>query len=452
MSQRRRGRWLLWAVGLAVVALPPLYLFLWAGGTDLRRARAELDAADPGWRLDDLLAAQQAALPPADQNALVLADEVPPWGLLPAAYQEWAKAHTDHRSWLPERDLNRLPGLDSAAAVDAWRAARPALDLARRIRHTPAGGVVVAVPDNAFDTRFVHLDTAGQVIQLLSFDAAVSAVRNDQDRALESIRATLNLARAVDGPFLLTAHFRLSFNGRAVRDLERVMALTEPRAGLPELQAALLAEADAGAVAAGLRGGRAAADREFASIEDGQIGLRPVLAGVGGGIGPQAVVEAVRYRPYLRVDHARTLRLFTALIEVARQPPGEWTAGANAVPAPPADGKHVLSRWYHTQATKLLQTGLHDQANLRTAAIAVACERFRQAHGRWPDTLTELVPAYLTAVPTDPYDGQPLRLRRTADGLMVYAVGPDGVAPRKEIGFRLWDVDRRRAAPAPDAP
>lgn len=63
-------------------------------------------------------------------------------------------------------------------------------------------------------------------------------------------------------------------------------------------------------------------------------------------------------------------------------------------------------------------------AGLANAQAAVAIERWRLAHpDRLPDTLAELVPAYLTAVPLDPYDGQPVRYKKLPVGYVVYSVG-----------------------------
>ena len=54
-------------------------------------------------------------------------------------------------------------------------------------------------------------------------------------------------------------------------------------------------------------------------------------------------------------------------------------------------------------------------------------ERFRIAHdGKLPSALAELVPQYLAAVPTDPFDGKPLRFRPLAKGFVVYSLGEDG--------------------------
>ena len=67
-------------------------------------------------------------------------------------------------------------------------------------------------------------------------------------------------------------------------------------------------------------------------------------------------------------------------------------------------------------------------------------------------------------VPTDPYDGLPLRYLRTADGVVVYSVGPDrsdnqGNLVRNakptdgtDVGFQLWDVAKRRQPPGAGGP
>ena len=58
---------------------------------------------------------------------------------------------------------------------------------------------------------------------------------------------------------------------------------------------------------------------------------------------------------------------------------------------------------------------------------------------------------FLDAVPRDPYDGKPLRLRQAAGGVIIYSVGPDLVdnngridrdnpnASGTDLGFQLWD-------------
>jgi hypothetical protein len=102
------------------------------------------------------------------------------------------------------------------------------------------------------------------------------------------------------------------------------------------------------------------------------------------------------------------------------------------------------------------------RAQLLSAAVALAAERFRRQQHRWPASLAELVPTYLNAVPTDPFDLQPLRFKKLTDGIVIYSVGDDGVddggqvlprtrQPRPpDIGVRLWDVAHRRQPPPTD--
>jgi hypothetical protein len=97
------------------------------------------------------------------------------------------------------------------------------------------------------------------------------------------------------------------------------------------------------------------------------------------------------------------------------------------------------------------------EALFRAATAALAAEQYRRANSRWPGTLDELVPQFLTAVPRDPFDGRPLNLARRPDGLAIYAVGPDGTDDGGDVpggyrqgrddGVRLWDVGFRRQPP-----
>ena len=62
---------------------------------------------------------------------------------------------------------------------------------------------------------------------------------------------------------------------------------------------------------------------------------------------------------------------------------------------------------------------------MRTAQTALAIERYRLAVGSLPDALTDLVPAYLDAVPTDPFDGNEMRYKKLETGFVVYSIDED---------------------------
>ncbi len=66
--------------------------------------------------------------------------------------------------------------------------------------------------------------------------------------------------------------------------------------------------------------------------------------------------------------------------------------------------------------------------------VAIALECFRRERNTYPASLSELVPEFLSALPPDQYDGQPIKYRVTDDrGPLLYSVGND----REDNGGRL---------------
>jgi hypothetical protein len=65
-------------------------------------------------------------------------------------------------------------------------------------------------------------------------------------------------------------------------------------------------------------------------------------------------------------------------------------------------------------------------AQVQTAQTALAVERYRLAQGKLPERLDQLVPQFLSVVPDDPFNGQPLRYKLLEIGYVIYSVGKDG--------------------------
>lgn len=59
----------------------------------------------------------------------------------------------------------------------------------------------------------------------------------------------------------------------------------------------------------------------------------------------------------------------------------------------------------------------------QSADTGLAALRYRQAHQKWPDSLQQLVPAFLPQVPVDPYNGKELLFQATPTEFKVYSVG-----------------------------
>lgn len=66
----------------------------------------------------------------------------------------------------------------------------------------------------------------------------------------------------------------------------------------------------------------------------------------------------------------------------------------------------------------------YTQTILQSLGTACAVERYRLAHGRLPEALQYLVPAFLASVPADPLTGQPLHYKLTDTGsALIYGTG-----------------------------
>ncbi len=73
------------------------------------------------------------------------------------------------------------------------------------------------------------------------------------------------------------------------------------------------------------------------------------------------------------------------------------------------------------------QATVRVKLNADAVQVALAVIRYQRQHGQWPESLDALVGTFVERVPTDPYDGQPLRYRLQDDGFVIYSVGVNGV-------------------------
>jgi hypothetical protein len=240
--------------------------------------------------------------------------------------------------------------------------------------------------------------------------------------------------------------------------LERVLAQGEPSAAeLKKMQELLEAEAAEPLLVIATRGERASTHELMNVLKSREVKLSPALGNPGGG-GSDTFLDLAA--PTLaRASHGRMLRLMTELVEIAKLPPEQQEEPAKALEekVKQARAKYdVIIALLMPAFLKVGEAYRRDQAYLRCAIVAVAAERYRRDYGKWPTKIDELAPEYLKAVPTDPYDGQPLRYKRLEDGAVVYSVGPDKqddggarnrhntLAKGIDYPFRLWDVSKRR--------
>lgn len=447
----------------------------YAAERELRQIIAELDEAEPnGWRIHEIEA--QRAVPPNDRNSALTIQTVhkrlppnwpvrrpatippvnpPPEGV-PFSLPQPPRPSFDERvSQLP-LDLQLDEELTSELREGLERAF-VALAEAQVIADQPAGRFPLNYA-GGWLAMVLSSQEARTAASLLRLETALWAQDGYSDHAVRSTRGVLNCARAVgDEPTLISMLIRIAIQAIALRSLERVLAQGQPSpVELADFQRLLEDEAAQPLLWLALRGERALMHETLNDLVAGKVNA----AQLGGAAGPSFVdrVEGKVLSIGAPGANARLLRLMTERIEIARRPVEEHAGRMKSLPPLRKQGgaSGILVALLLPAIDKVGEAFVRSQAMLRCGITAIAAERYRQAQGRWPATLAELVEAkLLDAVPLDPFDGAPLRLRRTSEGVVVYAIGFDGKDnggnlndnPRisgADLGFRLWNLEWRR--------
>jgi serine/threonine protein kinase len=417
---------------------------------ELLQVVAELDRLEPGWRLEQIEAAREEV--PEAENAAVHVRAVT--RLLPA---DWPAGELA-RTWSNAYELSpasRFEERQVAALREELQKRGPAVAEGLRLADKPRGRHAVKWSRDGLSTLVKHAQDCRPVATLLGMEAAVRSHDGDADGALTACRAVLNSGRSVGTePIFVSQLVRQALLWQSVRIAERVLAHGEPSdPALVALQQLLEDEATHPALRIGARGDRGGLHWAMSAFEAGdlrpehfqvnRVGEREATAG------PMPPAALRRAHIWLLRDSTRFVRFADLSDPEIAARHGEWDKSARDIP-PEVRQLELVSEY-----GKVYRVYLRAVATARCAATAIAVFRYRQSHGRWPDSLSELVGQGLRAVPADPYDGQPLRYRRLADGVVVYAVGPDrvddgGVLDYKDperlggdVGVRLWNVARR---------
>jgi hypothetical protein len=459
VKPRRRWRWLRW-LGLALVGLAASL----AGkaiynhhrvSLALEEALAELDAADPGWRLADIEAAREK-VPEAENSARVV---VAAAKLLP---ENWLPDELDHglKKLPPEAQLSPEQYRELRQLLDRLR---PALDAAARLPDLPRGRHRIEYQRDPMNTILNDQQRVRGIGTLFRLDATRHAHDRDPALALRSCLGAVNAGRSIgDEPFAVSQLVRIACVVLPCQAIERVLAQTEPSADeLRRVQVALQAEDRDDDMLVIARGERAVLHELFDALESGDTIFNEFS---GGPTSPswQERLYGFAMRDRLRGEHPLLLRLMTEQVERAGlpfheqiAPEGIFVAEVRALP------RWSLCRIMVPPLSKVAEASRRKHACVRAMAALLATERYRIERGTWPEALEQLVPDFLSAVPLDPADGEPLRYRRLPDGVVVYGLGQDGkddggnvhcenpTLPGCDLGYQLWDPGKRRQPPRP---
>lgn len=466
------------AIGLLLMAAGAL-LARWqvgrVGQHQLEQEAAHLDSTEPGWRLDAILRARLLAAPSEAHNPanVVL-------GLHAQIPLEWTKFRA-RRQWEWDTVSKEQPSFEEffwlLRGRDLSRGIRDALLrglLAPEILKSQAGYYQIAPKENPYQTLLPHLQNARIVLDLLEYDARLSLLEGNADRAIGDARAALVIARSIgDEPYLISQLTRLACARMAVGITQQALAWRVPVVGLKELQDEFLAEARTPWLEYGLRGERATINKFFDGLNDGAINFEEVGLLGEQGKGSLRSIGFKAYRALLPGDQAKALEILSQYVVAAQRPSHEWTSAIAQIklpPRPPEDFRYICTSLLAPNCSKVTAHCLLTKADLLTGAAAIACERFRQKKGHWPNNLGELVPTFLPAIPLDPHNAREIQFCNDGNRVEIWCVGdsdrprmngfqpmnPEAIDPATGLrygyrGWRLWDRELRYS-PRPPTP
>jgi hypothetical protein len=143
-------------------------------------------------------------------------------------------------------------------------------------------------------------------------------------------------------------------------------------------------------------------------------------------IGPRARPILVVNRPLRTHQVVNQLEALDRLIQAASSPWPERIDAIGATDARALAGFLGPGEVDRERLEAVVTASVRPLAVNRAVRVAVAVERYRREHGEQvPSGVEALVPAYLDAVPIDPFTGKALRFVKEAGGFVAYSLGPN---------------------------
>jgi competence protein ComGC len=458
-KSRRRWYWLGGFV-LLVFLTPVLVSTIagWWGERQMQALYAEIDAEDPDWRWPDLIAKIQprpGEPNSAEQIAKVRALLVSKAFSLPptwdgAANQTLLNYRNSHLNQEQTQMLRTALGaLDPTTLAEA-----------RKLKDMPNGRFPIQPVENPFTMTMDYIQHLRTVVHVLSHDAMMRGQDKDYDGAIESCQAVLNTARSIrENPTLIGLLVRIALRAIAVDAIERALGQGEAsEETLKKLQELLQTEADDDGLHHAMRGERAGCQQMYESVRSGKVSLTEIMGVPNPGAGAR-LLEV--FPGFLLGGYPDFLRMMNDQVKMAKlKDPERDEAYRKLDDKLRSERMNLLIRLMMPATNKVAEAAQRSQAKLRTAVVAVAAERYRLQHDQWPTGMKELIHEGLIKEEyTDPYDGKPLRWKRTPIGLIVYSIGKDKIdnggnlnrsnpiTVGSDMGFELWDRSLRRLPP-----
>jgi hypothetical protein len=455
--KRRRKLWWLVVALLLFMACGAAFMG-WAsyyGTRALRDAIAETTKSDPHWLMHDI-EARRIAIPDSENSALVVQA-----GKRLCPGDTYLSQHFDAIEDLGEYPDSVANEGQKLALADYLKLYSAALVEYRKLTDMSRGRFPITLSPDIVSTPNSHIMDVREACVALRYLAYERIDANDANGAADAIIAAFNSARSIgDEPFWNSIKVRIFCDAIPTGACERFLAQTEANdATLARIQSVVESELREPLFLQAMRGQRAFCFAGYEYVRQHPIQSR--LQGRMQGAWGSHKIDWIIFLPgSIDQGQAEMLLHMNDAVRIAARPYEEhldafiaWDQKTNTL--------SEVAQQLAPSGERLSQEFLRHQAHLRCLQVAIAAERFRQQHQKWPDALADLVAKKLIAtVPLDPFDGKPLRWKTVINGRVIYSIGKNRVddggnfqrvivnnEDHSDVGFRLYDPDKRRQPP-----
>ena len=319
--------------------------------------------------------------------------------------------------------------------------------------------------DHPFEIILVHLAPLKRCCQVLELRACAELENNQSDKALNDVKLMFRLADSIHNePFLISHLVRIALTSLALQpvwegqikhkwsdpqlaELDRVLApsnflndygfsMRNERAGAILEIESMRKHRDYKRIDALLNGMTLTGDDSEPSIQYSPTISELLFFPLTRPVGLYLMPDGWYYRNELTVAEMHRqcfLPVIDTNLQVAlpkvRNDANEYFSKLNLGPW------NVLALF----STDLRSSGrkfAYGQNAINMARAACALERYRLAHGEYPETLDALAPQFIAQIPHDIIGGKPLHYRRTDGGkYLLYSIGWNETDDGGQIGL-----------------
>jgi hypothetical protein len=436
---------------------------VYQSGRKLRDAMAEAAHDDPHWEMNDLCE-RRATLHDADNSAVALQAGHRLVGN--NKYTPQQQALDDAIDDLPRYPAARANEQQNEALTGLLKPYAAAIVEYRKVKDMPNGRHPLTISPDVVSTLLPHAQHARGAARALRLDAFQRMEAGDAVGSADSIIAGFNAGRSIgDEPFLISGLVRIACDSIAIIACERFLAQVDADdATLARLQAIIELELRDPIFLNSIRGERGFGFAFLQYLKENPSKGSSLRLTTGPGSGMTTEEWLVYVPGMVARSQADILKHMNEAVRIARRPYEEYQGAYEAWDKKSKD-LSFLARQFAPGVLGVYRAALRHQAQLRCMQVAFAAERYRLQNEKWPEKLDDLVTAKLiAAVPLDPFEAKPLRWKVVDDGRVIYSVGQDRTdnggnidhelmnKDGSDIGFRLYDPDKRRQPPRPPKP